>query len=413
MILPPFHRIRRRFESPRLDDVPQAIRAELEACGVGFQAGSRVAVAVGSRGIANLSWIVGETLRWLEEQGVRPFIVPAMGSHGGATPEGQTAVLREYGVSEEKLGVPVVSSLDVVELPGDDVPIPVFFDKAAFESSGTIVINRVKPHTSFHGPHESGLIKMIAVGLGKHRGALAIHRLGVRGLREVMPRVALQCLRHANIRLGIGVVENSKDETMLVRAAPASSLFEVDQELLGAARAAMPSLPASRLDLLIVDEMGKDISGLGMDTNVIGRLKIPGEPEPASPQIRLIIVRALTGKTCGNAAGIGLADIVTRKLYHAIDFPSTYENVLTSTFLERAKIPLIANDDSQALEFAERAAGMPPLAEAHIIRIKNTLRLEEAWISESLYQEVGGLSDVAYLGRVERVFDAAGQLGEL
>ncbi len=411
--IPRFFKIRRHSNPPRITDVPQAVRSELEASGVRFASGSRVAVAVGSRGIMNLAAMVRETVEWLKEQGAQPFIVPAMGSHGGATAEGQAAVLRDYGVSEETVGVPVVSSMEVAELPREGLPVPVFFDKAALEADAAVVINRVKPHTSFHGVHESGLVKMVAIGLGKHHGAASLHRLGIAGLREIMPRVAMQSLRRGNVRLGIAVVENSNDETMLLKAAPAAGIVELDRELLAVARAAMPALPASGLDILILDEIGKDISGLGMDPNIVGRLKIPGQPEPESPKIKIIIVRALTAKTRGNATGIGLADIITRKVFETIDLQPTYENVLTSTFLERAKIPLIAEDDRQALRFAGQAAGVPPLAEARIVRVKNTLRLEEAWISEALRSEVSGLDNIEVLGEVDPVFEETGALAGL
>ncbi|MFB3906539.1 MAG: DUF2088 domain-containing protein [Acidobacteriota bacterium] len=410
---PRFFRIRRHTDPPRIPDITAAVRAELDAAGVRFQPGNRVAVAVGSRGIRNLAAIVRETLSWLSEQGAQPFIVPAMGSHGGATAEGQTAVLREYGVSEEALGVSVESSMEVIELPRGDLPVPVFFDKNAQVADATVVINRVKPHTSFHGVHESGLLKMLAIGLGKHRGAASLHRLGVAGLRDIMPKVAAQILRHGNVRLGLAIVENSHDDTMLVRAVPAAGISELDRELLAVARAAMPSLPACDLDILILDEIGKDISGLGMDPSIIGRLKIPGQPEPESPRIKIIIVRALTAKSRGNAAGIGLADIITRRVFEAVDLRATYENVLTSTFLERAKIPLIAENDAEALRFAAQAVGMPPLADARIVRVKNTLRLDEAWISETLHSEVSRSEKVEMLGVVEPLFDETGLLTKL
>jgi hypothetical protein len=200
---------------------------------------------------------------------------------------------------------------------------------------------------------------------------------------------------------------------MLVKAAPAAGIVELDRELLPVARAAMPSLPVSDLDILIVDEIGKDISGLGMDPNIVGRLKIPGQPEPASPRIKMVIVRALSAKTRGNAAGIGLADIITRKLFEAIDLRATYENVLTSTFLERAKIPLIAEDDEQAFQFAGQGVGMPALSEARIVRVKNTLHLEDAWISEALHSEVSQLDNVEVAGEVDPVFNETGVLAEL
>lgn len=413
MGLPRFWKVRRRVEQPRLTDIAERTRAELTGAGVHLRPGARVAIAVGSRGIANLSTIVRETAAWVAAQQAVPFIVPAMGSHGGATADGQAGVLAGYGIVEDQVGAAVVSSMEVVEFPSEDLPVPVFYSKTAFEADATVVINRVKPHTSFHGPHESGLLKMIAIGLGKHDQALALHRLGVPGLRDIMPRVARQVLRHGNVVLGIGVVENARDETMLVRAGAAASLVELDQELLEIARSVMPSLPVNSLDIVIVDQMGKDISGLGIDTNVIGRLKIPGQAEPDLPLIRMLVVLDLTAASHGNACGVGLADIITRRLLQKIDFRSTYENVLTSTFLERGKTPMIATDDREALMFASRAAGVPPLSEARILRFKNTLSLEDFWVSESVLPEIRPLLGVELLNPVEEVFDESGQITPL
>jgi hypothetical protein len=412
-LLPRFIRILRRFEQPRITDVGAETRAQLEASGVSFSPGATVAIAVGSRGIANLQVIVQQIVAWLRDQGAKPFVVPAMGSHGGATAEGQAAVLEGYGITEEATGAPVVASMEVVELPSEGLDAPVFFDRIAYGADATVIVNRVKPHTSFHGPHESGLLKMTAIGLGKNRQAAALHRLGVAGLRDVMPKVAEQSLRHNNVRLAVAVVENAREETMIVRAVPTAQIAAVDRELLALAREAAPALPCRELDLLIVDEMGKDISGLGMDTGVIGRLRIPGQPEPETPRIRVIMARDLTPATRGNACGVGLADIVTRTLFDKIDFPATYQNVLTTGFLERGKIPLIAGSDREALDFAARALGTSALDCARVIRIRNTLCLDRLWVSAQLLKEVASLPDVETLGAVETPLTSEGRLTDL
>ncbi len=371
-----------------MDDTRAAARSELAACGVRFAPGSRVAIAIGSRGIANLGAIVQEIVGWVRDQGAEPLLVPAMGSHGGATAEGQEHVLAGLAISERLVGAPVRSSMDVVDLPRGDLPVPVYFDRTAAEADCTIVVNRIKPHTSFHGDHESGLLKMIAVGLGKHEGALAIHRLGLTGLREVMPRVAIESLRHNNVVLAVALVENGRDETMLLQAIRKSEIVAADARLLQLARSMMPALPSGLIDLLVVDEMGKDISGLGMDTNIIGRLRIPGEPEPDCPKIKIVLARDLTDATQGNACGIGLADITTRRLIEKVDWRATYENALTSGFHERVRIPLVAENDLEALEFAFRVYGMPDPEKSRIVRIKNTLSLENVWVSSALLDEV-------------------------
>ncbi len=397
-------RVRQEFPSEHIPDVGAAVRDALNGSGVAISRGAKVAVAVGSRGIAGLPAIVAAVIDWVRARGGLPFIVPAMGSHGGATAEGQIEVLHGYGITEAAVGAPVRSSMDVIRLPRGECPVDVYFDRLASEANATIILNRVKPHTSFRGTYESGLMKMMAVGLGKHRQALAIHALGVEGLRNVMPKVAGQVLRHGNVALGVAVVENAYDEPMAVRAIPAARIPEEEPALLDMARRNMPRLPLDQVDLLVVDEMGKNISGLGMDTNIIGRLKIRGQPEPDRPDIRVIVARDLTPETGGNAAGIGLADVVTRRLVDKIDYRATYENVLTTGFLERARIPIVAGTDREALAIAFRAAGMPLPSKARIIRIRNTLRLTELHMSGAAVDAIGGGAGVEVVGPVPALF---------
>lgn len=397
--------VRQEFPRPRLDDVGAAVRAELAASGVRWRPGMRVAVAVGSRGIANLELLVREMVQWIRGGGGIPFIVPAMGSHGGATADGQRDVLAGYGITEERVGAPVHASMEVVELPRGDSPVPVYCDRLTLQADATCMINRVKPHTSFRGRYESGLVKMAAIGLGKQKQAAAIHALGVEGLRHVMPVVGRQVLACGNVVLGLAVVENAFDETMVVRALPAPVIPEVEPELLELARRHMPSLPLDRIDLLIVDEIGKNISGLGMDTHIIGRLKIRGVPEPERPDIRAILVRDLTPETHGNAAGIGLADIVTRQAYAKIDFAATYANVLTTGFLERARLPMVAENDREGIDMAFRMAGMPVRGKARIVRIRNTLHLERLAVSSAAMEALKETAGITSAGPLEPVFE--------
>lgn len=408
MILPRLFHVRQQFARPRLDGVAAAVMTELRGSGVAIRSGERIAIAVGSRGMSDLPLLVSQTVAWVKAQGGLPFIVPAMGSHGGATAAGQTAVLARYGVTEEAVGAPVHSSMEVVELPRGETRTPVYFDRLASECDGTILINRIKPHTSFHGRYESGLMKMMAIGLGKHVQALAIHALGLEGLREVMPEVGRQILQHANVRLGLAVVENAYDEIMLVRALPAADIPGEEPLLLEIARRNMPCLPVGKLDVLIVDEIGKNISGLGLDPNIIGRLKIRGQPEPAWPDIGMIVIRDLTSETQGNAAGMGLADIITRRAYDKIDFQATYANVLTTGFLERAKVPVIAATDREAVEMACRAAGAGSAETVRLIRIRNTLHLDDLLVSEAVMNEIKDHAGVTRLGEVTSVWDEAG-----
>ena len=390
----PLIRIQQRFPDDHIADVPGVVRRQLEASGVRVAAGAEIAIAVGSRGISHLSEMVQVVIEWLRAQGAMPFLAPAMGSHGGATAEGQQAVLEGYGLSEAQTGVPIRSSLAVVELPGDGLEVPVYFDRHAYQADGTIILNRIKPHTSFRGTYESGLMKMLAIGLGKHAQALTIHQYGVPGLRDLMPRVAQQILRHGNILLGIGVVENAYDEPCEIQAIPAGEIPQREPGLLLEAKARMPRLPVEEIDLLIVDEMGKDISGLGMDPNIIGRLNIAGEAEPDTPRIKTILVRDLSAGSHGNAAGMGLADIITRRAVDKIDFAATYANVTTTGFLERGKLPVVAEDEQQALAFAARTWGPIDPKDARILRIKNTLCLAHLLVSPRVAEELGGRGDI-------------------
>lgn len=374
MKLPPLFRVRQRFPATRVANVGAAVAHELRDAGVPIAPGARIAIAVGSRGIANLPVIVAEAVTWVRARGGQPFVVPAMGSHAGATAAGQRLLLERLGIH----GVAIESSMETVQFS-----TLAFMDKLAANADGTIVINRVKPHTSFHGTYESGLLKMIAVGLGKQAGAEAIHKHGTRGLRELMPVAAREILQRGNIRLGVAIVENAYDETLLVKAIPAARIVDDEPALLELARANMPKLPVEDLEMLIVDEIGKEISGTGMDTNVIGRLRIASEAEPASPRIQKIFVRDLVG---GSAYGIGLADVTTRRLVAKADWHFTAVNAQTSGFPLRVVLPAIVEHDEDAV------------TGARMVRIKNTLRLDELIVSEPVRKEIEGRDTVEVLG---------------
>jgi len=407
--LPALYRVRCSFPRPCLPNPEGSLRDELARhCGL-VRAGSSIAIAVGSRGIAQLRELVAVTASWVKSLGAEPFIVPAMGSHGGATAEGQARILADYGVREESIGAPIRSSMEVVELDESGCEVRVYLDRYASQADGIILVNRIKPHTDFHGLHESGLMKMIAIGLGKRHQAVEIHHHGVRGLREIVPEVARRVLRHAPVILGIGIVENAYEEIADVRAIPASEIESQDGALLEYSRGLMPKLPVDDLDVLIIDLIGKDISGVGLDTNVIGRLGIRGEPDPERPRINIIIARDLTVASHGNALGIGLADITTRRLYEKIDFTTMYENLYASSFLERGKIPIIAESDEQAISFALR--GCPGLDSSRMraIRIRSTLRLDQLHVSAPVLDELQGRPDIRVLGPV----DWCGRGGEL
>lgn len=399
-------KVLRRFPGEGLPDPEAAVAAEFSRVPLpDLRPGARIAVAVGSRGIVNLAVIVRAVVRELRSRGVRPFVVPAMGSHGGATAEGQREVLAGYGVTEAGVGAPVVSSLDVVELPAAPDGTRVYMSRDAWESDGVLLVNRVKPHTDFHGPHESGLVKMAVIGLGKHTQALEIHSYGVAGLRERILPAARVVLGTGKILGGLGIVENAREETAVLRLVSGEDLVREDRDLLEQAKSLLPRLPVEVLDVLLVDEMGKEVSGVGMDSNVIGRFRVRGQDEPDRPRISSIAVFDLTEASHGNALGVGLADVITRRLRDKIDPGPTTENVVTSGFLERGKVPLAAETDRAAVEIALRGASVRDLSRARILRIRNTLRLEELWASDALIAELAGREGVELTGERAPLFE--------
>lgn len=391
-----FHRIRVNLNEPVITDVRAHTDSALAGCGVAVAPGDRVAIAVGSRGIRDLATVVERVASWIRGQGGRPFLVPAMGSHGGATAAGQREVLESYGLGADD-ALPIVSCMDVVELPAGDCPVAVHTDAEAARASATIVVNRVKPHTDFHGPYESGLMKMIAIGLGKQVQAEALHAYGQRGLRDLMPLVARHVLAHGNVILGVAIIENALDATMAVEAVPAARIAAVEPGLLALARAHSPRLPMDRLDVLLVDRMGKDISGVGMDTNVIGRTMITGAEDPDGPHITMIGCHALTPASHGNATGMGLADVISATMADGIDHDVTRTNIITSGFLLRGKLPVVAPDDRTVWEWCLRGAGVVDAARVRAARIVDTLHCAELWVTDAVLAD---LSQEVAAGRI-------------
>ncbi len=376
-------------------DIDARLQSEWARLGLSDQVrGKRIALGIGSRGVANVALIARHLVRLIRESGGEPFIVPAMGSHGGATPEGQIEVLDGLGVTPESVGCPIQATMDTVIIGHTEQGLPVHFDRNVAEADGFILVNRVKPHTDFHGPHESGLIKMLAIGLGKRNGASAIHSYGVTGLRDYIPAVAKVMLAKSKWIAGFATVEDGYHRTVVLEGFDAATVIAGEQRLLAQAHELLPRLPVDDIDVLIVDEIGKDISGAGMDTNVIGRLRIEGEPEPEAPRIQALVVLDLTAPSHGNAVGTGLADFTVRRLVDKIDFEITTRNVYTSGFLIRGQIPLVFATDAEAIEAAidhVYRARPAQRAEARIMRIRNTLELEHLWVSPNLVGEVRGL----------------------
>ena len=410
MEIPKLVKVKQYFSAEKLADIEGAVYQEIEESGVVIKPNAKIAITVGSRGIANIALITRAIVRSVKKMGGEPFVVPAMGSHGGATPAGQVEVLRSYGVTEEFVEAPIRSSLQVVELPSDGLPCRVYMDKFSAEADGTIVMNRVKAHTDFHGPLESGMLKMLVIGLGNHKQATEIHRYGVCGLKKLIPLVARQILRHGNIIMGLGIVENSYDETLLVKAMRPEAIEREEMKLLELSKQVMPGLPVETLDVLLVDRIGKDISGTGLDTNIIGRIGIDTEQDLEKPQIKRIVITDLTDASHGNSVGMGLADIMTERLQSKIDFHATYENVLTSTFVQRGKMPIVARDARTALKYALRTCGPVTPETVRIIRIQDTLHLGEMYLSQAVCEEIRNRSNIEVCGDYINIFDEGGEL---
>ena len=399
-----------RFSYKGLEDVVGAVWDQLENADVDIPEGGEIAVATGSRGIANIQAIVRTVCDFVKSRGGNPFIVPAMGSHGGATAEGQAAILAEYGITEASMEAPVRASMEVVEIDNTGMPNRVYMDKLAWESDGVILINRIKPHTDFRGEIESGLVKMSVIGLGKHAQALETHSFNAWGLANLLIPTAERIFAQNKVLLGLAILEDAYDQTALVRALLPEDIVREEKELLLTARAWMPSLPADQIDILVVDWIGKNISGPGMDTNIIGRMMIEGLEDYPRPKIGHIIIDDLTEAAHGNATGFGLADFMTRKLFDKVDFQATYENILTSTFIQRGKLPMIADNARQAMEWSFRAFGRLNPAQAKIIRIENTLHLSELYVSKALADELAGNPDIEISDKAVPLFDSDGDL---
>lgn len=415
MEFPKVVKVRQKFPRPRVEDIEAALREQLnkEEISASIRPGMSVALTAGSRGVAEIDTILRVLVSILKEMDAEPFIVPAMGSHGGATAEGQVEILESLGVTEESCGAPIRSSMDVVELGTTDRGVPVYMDRIASEADGVVLVNRIKAHTDFRSNIESGLVKIASIGLGKHKQALALHGYGVEGIRDFMVEVGEKVLSSGHILFGVATVENAYDEPAIIEAIPPAEVQAREAELLAEYMQLMPSLPVSEIDVLYVDALGKNYSGTGMDTNVIGRFRILGIDEPEKPNVKYVIVGDISKESHGNALGIGLADLTTRRLADQVEHKAMNENVLTSTFIERAKIPMTMANDEEAIKAAVRCNwGVPP-EETRFVRIPNTLHLEYLHVSENLVDEVLATADAEVVGGPEDPrFDTEGYFEE-
>lgn len=415
MSLPRMLRVRQIFTAPTVEDIPAAVHEEIARLDLGpkVKPGESVAISVGSRGIANIALIIKSLVEELKGLGLEPFLVPAMGSHGGGIAEAQQAIIEGYGVTEEYTGAPIKASMETVQVGETEDGVPVFFDKYAFEADHVAVVGRVKPHTDFVGEIESGLHKMMLIGLGKHRGAALYHQAIVHySFDRIIRSVGQTVIDKCGVLLGLGLVENQYDKTALIKGVGAGEFAEREKELLILARKWMPCLPFAQVDLLIVDEIGKNISGAGMDTNVVGRKFHDNHAaEKEYPKVTRILVRGLTEETHGNASGIGTAEYAHKRAIEAMDREITYINCMTGNHPSGAHIPLYFDTDRICIDRALETVGLVEPENAKVLRIHSTLDLGELLVSEAYLPEIEQREDLEIVAAAhEMEFDDNGDL---
>ena len=397
--LPRMVRVRQRYSSDRIEDIPAHLRDKFARGDYeDLVRGKRIAVTVGSRGIPHNVEIVRTICQQLRDWGASPFVVPAMGSHGGGTVAGNLEILSGYGITEDNIGAPVCAGMDVVKIGelDDGAHTPVYCDRIAAEADGIVVYNKVKPHTDFKGEHESGLLKMMAIGLAKHKGCSGLHRRGFDTFAENIPNAAKVFLEKMPVVFAVGVVQNAYDEISEIRVYPREQVVAGDCELLRIAKACFPRFRFDNIDVLIIDRIGKDISGEGADPNVTGRGFMPDFKDDF--HTRKLFIRGLSEQSHHNACGLGLADITTRRCLNSVDWESTWVNLTTNMMIDGAKIPFYQNNDYDALRVALRTCPRIDYAQARVVRIRDTLSLNEFEVSEAMLPELYGMEGVEILG---------------
>ena len=409
--IPRMVKVRQTFERPILSDVIGELKTKLSAkySFAKIQPGHKIAIAVGSRGISNLPAMVKVLVELIKGAGGIPFMVPAMGSHGGATAEGQRDMLIGLGFSEEYIGAPIRATMETVQLGISENGFPVFFDKNAFAADGTIIINRIKPHTSFRGPVESGLQKMITIGLGKQKGADICHELGFGEMAVNIPAMAKVSLEKANILFGVGIIENAYHETCQIEVLANREIAKEEPALQAESKRLSPKIYFDKLDVLIMDEIGKNISGTGFDTNVVGRYH--SSYCTGGPDIKKITVLDVTDVSHGNANGLGIVDFTTNRAFKKMSFEQTYPNALTSTVPLSVNVPMVLKSDKQSIQACIKTCNRLDKENVTIVRFKNTIALGEIEISESLVDYARQNKYLEIISDPEELdFDAHGNL---
>ncbi|MFZ7119545.1 MAG: lactate racemase domain-containing protein [Eubacteriaceae bacterium] len=406
MEFPKLIRIQQKVYDKKIEDTESYFRAKFVSLNLEnkIKKGETVAITAGSRGIADIVTIIKTLVLELKKIKAKPFIIPSMGSHGGATSKGQEKLLSKYGITESSINAPIYSSMDTIRIGDTKNGIPVYFNKIAYIANHIIVVNRIKAHTEFFGEIESGLTKMLVIGLGKHKGATTAHSYAVKfGYEKTLLEIGDLILQKAPVSLGVGLIENGHRQLSQIEFVTPKDFINKEKYLLSIAKKNTAKIPFNNIDILIVDEAGKDISGTGMDTKVIGRIRNIYEKELTSPKITRIILRDITDKTEGNAIGIGLADFITKSLFDKIDLESTFINTVTAITPEKGMIPLVCNSDKEAIESAISTSGPLDSKKIKIVRIKNTSVLDEMYISEGLIKDAMELDNINIIGKAKKI----------
>ncbi len=388
--LPRIAKVRQNQPRPSVKDIAGTVRRLIHESRISQRVprGGRIAVGVGSRGIHCIQVVARATVDALKELGYKPFIKAAMGSHGGATEAGQLELLSGYGITPEKMGVEVRASMETLEVGTSHIGLPIYFDKEAHEADGIVCLNRIKPHTDFRADFESGILKMMVIGFGKQRGAEQIHKLGLRGMKEVLPSVGRFLLQNTKFALGLAILENVDDYPAEIVALEPEEVLEIEPKLLNKVRELMGRLPFDQIDVLVVGEIGKNYSGAGMDPNVIGRLMVETQPDFERPLVTRLVILDVSDESHGNVVGVGFADLATHRIVEKMDPVPFRINVITSCFLERARMPITLPTDQEVLEVSVQTSWRLTPDQVRMVIIPNSLELNTIYVSEAMRADV-------------------------
>lgn len=405
--IPPMYRVRQQFYANPLDDVEKSCTEQISALSrlQKLDKGAHIAIAVGSRGISDISLITASVVKALKDLGFEPFIVSGMASHGKATDEGQTELLAELGVTEEAVGCPVRASVEVVEIGTIASGLKVYMDRIASEADGIVLINRIKTHTAFHADYESGLVKMLAIGLGNDIGAKSCHQLGFGKMAENIVAMTRMKLEKLPVLFGVAVIEDGVENVSKIEVVDADDILDREPELLKISKSYMPSIGIDQIDVLVVDRMGKEISGDGMDPNITGRYATPYAH--GGPIVSKLAILSVTEKSHGNVIGVGQADLCTKRLFEAAELETTYVNSLIATVTSVARLPMILPTDHDAIKAAILTCNIMDFSRVRMVRIRDTLHLGEMLVSEALVDEVSAKKNVVSVeGPLEMKFES-------